>query len=152
MHQYTPVKNAVISCTYMDDIFLKIIRGEIPSEKVYEDEVTFAFLDIKPNNKGHVLVVPKESFRNVFDMPVETFAAMARSAQKIAVALRDTIGAEGVNITMNNEPAAGQEVFHAHMHVIPRFSGDHAFAKPRHLSYEDGEMKVFAEKIRKGLS
>ncbi len=135
----------------MDDIFLKIIRGEVPSAKIYEDEHTFAFLDIRPANKGHTLVVPKTHARNVFDIDAETFAHMARSAQRVARALKDVLGAPGVNITMNNESAAGQDVFHAHMHVIPRFEDDHVFARAPHVHYGEGEMEEVAAKIRKAL-
>ena len=135
----------------MDDVFLKIIRGELPAAKLYEDEATFAFLDIKPTNKGHALVVPKQHFRNALDMDPETFAACAGTAQKVARALKDTLGADGVNITMNNEPAAGQEVFHAHMHVIPRYENDGAFEKPKHQEYADGEMDEVAAKIKAAL-
>lgn len=135
----------------MDDLFLKIIAGDVPAAKLYEDEWTFAFLDINPSNKGHALVVPKTHFRNVFDIDAETFSAMARTAQKIAVALKDTLGADGVNITMNNEPAAGQKVFHAHMHVIPRFTGDQVFETPKHTTYDDGEIDTVAETIRAAL-
>lgn len=136
----------------MDDLFLKIVRGELPSEKVYEDDVTYAFLDIHPNNKGHVLVVPKEKFRNIFDIDTNTFTALTRAAQKIAVALKDSLGADGVNIVMNNEPAAGQEVFHAHIHVIPRFENDGVFGNLKKTSYAEGEIGTFAEKIRAALA
>ncbi len=135
----------------MDDLFLKIVRGEIPSAKVYEDERTYAFLDIHPNNKGHVLVVPKEKFRNIFDLDRETFLAMAAAAHMIARALKESLGADGVNIVMNNEPAAGQEVFHAHMHIIPRFENDGVFGNLKKTSYAEGEINMFAEKIRTAL-
>ncbi len=135
----------------MDDLFLKIVRGEIPSAKVYEDEHTYAFLDIHPNNKGHVLVVPKQKFRNIFDLDRETFLAMAATAHMIARALKESLGADGVNIVMNNEPAAGQEVFHAHMHIIPRFENDGVFGNLKKTSYAEGEINTFAEKIRTAL-
>lgn len=136
----------------MDDLFLKIIAGEIPSAKLYEDDLTYAFLDIRPTNKGHALVVPKEKYRNALDTPPETFAAMAKTAQKIAVALKEAVGADGVNIAMNNEAAAHQEVFHAHIHVIPRFEGDGIFKEPKRKEYEDGEIDTVAETIRQNLS
>lgn len=136
----------------MDDLFLKIVRGEIPSAKIYEDELTYAFLDIHPNNKGHALVVPKQKFRNIFDLDADTFAAMAQTAQKVAHALKDALAADGVNITMNNEPAASQEIFHAHMHVIPRYENDGVFAQPVKTSYAEGEIDVVAEKIRGAIT
>lgn len=106
-----------------DTIFMKIIRREIPAEIVYEDDDTIAFLDVKPINIGHTLVVPKEFARNIFDVEEKTLEAVMRTVQKVARALRDT-GAEGVNIGINNESAAGQEVFHFHVHVIPRYASD----------------------------
>lgn len=135
----------------MDDIFLKIIAGEISTEKIYEDEHTFSFMDIKPANKGHVLVVPKKKYRNIFDIDPEVFAAMARTAVKVARAVKKVTDADGVNITMNNGPAAGQEVFHAHLHVIPRFEGDGVFHAPTPVTYEEGEMVALATKIRRVL-
>ena len=136
----------------MDTIFLKIISGEIPSEKIYEDEHTFSFLDINPNNKGHALVVPKTKYRNILDIDEETFAHMARTAVKVARAVKKATNADGVNITMNNEPEAGQEVFHAHLHVIPRFKGDNIFGHIKHTTYEEGEMAEFGRKIRAHFS
>lgn len=133
----------------MDDIFLKIIAGEIPAEKIYEDEQTFSFMDIKPANKGHALVVPKKKYRNILDIDPEVFAAMARTSVKVAQAVIKVTGADGVNITMNNEHAAGQEVFHAHLHIIPRFEGDGVFHAPTPVTYKEGEMEALAEKIRK---
>lgn len=135
----------------MDDLFLKIISGEIPAAKIYEDEHTFSFLDINPSNKGHALVVPKTRYRNILDMDGETFAALARTAHKVAQALQKTLDPDGINIVMNNEPAAGQVIFHAHMHVIPRFTNDNVFQKAKHVKYGDGEIDTYAEKIRTAL-
>lgn len=132
----------------MHDIFLKIINGEIPSAKIYEDEHTYAFLDIRPNNKGHALVVPKAWSRNILDIDEASFLHMAKTARALARAIREATGADGVNILMNNEPAAGQEVFHSHMHIIPRWSGDGVFSKSKHTAYDDGEMDIVAERIR----
>src|SRR3989338_11287524 len=100
----------------MEDIFEKIARKEIPSEGIYEDEEIYAFLDIKPNNLGHTLVIPKKRYKNIFDAPEEVLQKMIVVAQKIALAQKKALGAEGVNIVMNNETAAGQIVFHIHMH------------------------------------
>jgi len=136
----------------MDDLFEKIIEGEIPSAKLYEDEKTFAFLDVNPNNKGHALVVPKTKYRNIFDIEPDVLASMMKTAQRIARALKEALSADGVNITMNNEPAAGQEVYHAHLHVIPRFKDDGVFHGSRKLTYEEGEAEQFAGKIRDHLS
>ena len=131
----------------MEDIFEKIARKEIPSEGVYEDEDIYAFLDAKPNNLGHTLVIPKVRYRNIFDAPKEVLEKMIVVAQKVAEAQKRALGAEGVNIVMNNEPAAGQIVFHIHMHVIPRFKGD--WAETHHGKIRTPEeMKTAAEKIR----
>jgi histidine triad (HIT) family protein len=133
-----------------DTIFMKIIRREIPAEIVYEDADTLAFLDVKPINLGHTLVVPKKFARNLLDVDGESLAAVMRTAQKIAVALRET-GADGVNIGINNESAAGQLVFHFHVHVIPRFVSDgleHWHGKECPLD----EFKAIAAKLRKKLS
>lgn len=105
-------------------IFCKIIANQIPSHKVYEDDYVLAFLDIKPNHPGHTLVIPKEHFENIYSVPAEIFARMTVVAQKIAVALKQSLECDGVNIAMNNEKDAGQVIFHAHIHVIPRYTGD----------------------------
>ena len=136
----------------VDDIFLKIIAGEIPSARIYEDDVVVAFLDIHPNNKGHALVVPRTKFRNIFDGDPILLAHMMMVGQKIAKVQKETLGADGVNLVMNNEHAAGQEVFHAHLHVIPRFVNDGAFGPFRHLTYEGTEMQEFAEKMKNALA
>jgi histidine triad (HIT) family protein len=131
----------------MDDIFMKIIRREIPAEIVYEDDETLGFLDMTPVNPGHTLVVPKKFARNIFDVDDETLSAVMRTVQKIAIALRETLRAEGINIHINNETVAGQKVFHFHVHVIPRFANDgfkHWHGKP----YPPGEAAIVAKKIR----
>ena len=133
-----------------DCIFCKIVSGEIPSEKVYEDEETLAFLDIRPVNKGHTLVIPKKHCGNVFDMPEEAWLSMMRTAQKIAPAIKKAVGAVGMNINTNNERAAGQLVFHAHAHLIPRFENDGYKLWPQH-PYPEGEAKEVAEKIKTSL-
>jgi histidine triad (HIT) family protein len=136
----------------MNDIFDKIIAKEIPADIIYEDEFTLSFLDIKPVNHGHALVVPKTHFVNVFDGDPEILGRMMQAAQKVAHALRTVTGCDGVNITMNNEHAAGQEVFHAHLHIIPRFTGDNAFGGVRHLPYEEEASKALATSLREQLS
>ena len=132
----------------MDDIFLKIIADEIPAAKIYEDEQTVAFLDINPNNKGHALVIPRVKSRNIFDIDSNVLGHMMEVAQKIARAQKEALGADGVNIVMNNEAPAGQEVFHAHIHVIPRFAEDGIFSHSKHTTYSEGEMATVAEKLK----
>ena len=106
-----------------NNIFAKILRGELPSYKVYEDEKTFAFLDIMPRAPGHTLVLPKAAARNILDVSPDDFAHVAKVAQKIAKAAMTAFAADGVTIQQFNEGAGGQVVFHLHMHVIPRKSG-----------------------------
>ncbi|NCN52588.1 HIT family protein [Candidatus Parcubacteria bacterium] len=135
-----------------DCIFCKIVAKEIPASIAYEDDVVLAFLDITPTNKGHVLIVPKEHARNVFDTPKETLEKMVIVAQNIARGMQDALGAEGATLVMNNEPAGGQEVFHTHLHVIPRFTNDGIFQKAKRSEYANGEMDETAEKIKAALT
>jgi histidine triad (HIT) family protein len=133
-----------------ETLFDRIISHEIPAEIVYEDEHAIAFLDIHPNNPGHTLVVPKKHSRNLFDVDEEYLTNLILAVQQVAIAVRDAMGAEGVNIAMNNEAAAGQEVFHTHMHVIPRFKAD-GFKHFPQGEYKPGEAQEVADKIRAQL-
>lgn len=108
----------------MDCIFCKIVKGEIPSSKVYEDDMFIAFMDIAPIAMGHTLIVPKAHCRNIFDMPDEVAAKYYTVTQKVAKAVRSAYNADGANIMQFNEPCAGQEVFHSHIHIIPRYNDD----------------------------
>jgi histidine triad (HIT) family protein len=110
--------------TYDDgNIFAKILRGEMPAYKVYEDEKSLAFLDIMPRSPGHTLVIPKNKARNILDAAPEDLCHVMQVAQKIARAAMTTFQAEGVTIQQFNESAGGQVVFHLHVHIIPRKSG-----------------------------
>lgn len=106
------------------DIFAKIITREIPARIVYENEHVIAFLDAKPVNPGHTLVVPKEFSRNILSISPESFAQVMEAVRMLSGVIRDAMGADGINIHMNNEPAAGQVVFRTHLHIIPRHDGD----------------------------
>lgn len=131
-----------------DCVFCKIIKKEIPAEIVYEDENSLVFLDITPINPGHVLLVPKQHYENLYDLPDALFAKMAPIIKKLAIAVKKGMNADGINIGMNNERPAGQLVFHAHFHIMPRFSNDghrHWHGAP----YKDGEAPEVAEKIKK---
>lgn len=108
----------------MTTIFEKIIAGEIPAHKVYEDETTFAFLDAEPVNPGHTLVIPKEPYKDIYDISEDALCAVMTTARKLAPILKEVVGADGINIHNNNEAPAGQKVFHFHIHLIPRFEGD----------------------------
>jgi histidine triad (HIT) family protein len=105
------------------NVFAKILRGELPCEKVYEDERTFAFMDIMPRADGHVLVIPKNPSRNLLDIALDDLAAVHVTAQKIARAVKRAMDADGITIQQFNEPAGGQVVFHMHVHVLPRWDG-----------------------------
>ena len=107
-----------------DNIFAKILRGEMPSHKVFEDENTFVMLDIMPWADGHCLVLPKAPARNVLDISSQSLAAVAETTKRTALAVRKAMNADGVTIQQNNEAAGGQVVFHLHVHVIPRRDGE----------------------------
>jgi len=105
-------------------IFCKIIRGELPALKVYENDTLIAFLDIQPVNKGHTLIIPKKHYRNLYNLPDEILGKIGILMRDLAIAIKKAVGAEGINIEMNNESLAGQLVDHAHIHIIPRFLND----------------------------
>ncbi len=106
-------------------IFCEIAAGRIPAQIVYEDEECVAFMDLMPITKGHVLVIPRVHAENIWELPAAAAAAMLPAAQKIATALRASgLPCQGVNLHMANGAVAGQSVFHAHLHVVPRASGD----------------------------
>ena len=134
-----------------DCIFCKMVSGEIPTDKVYEDADTMAFLDIKPVNPGHTLVIPKEHYVNIFETPDTLIMKMMGTMKKISHALKDSLGIENVNIIMNNGKDAGQTVFHAHIHFIPRHENDGHKDLWHGKKYEDGESAKIAEQIKKAL-
>jgi histidine triad (HIT) family protein len=106
-----------------NNLFAKILRGELPCHKIYENAKAFAFLDIMPRAPGHALVLPKAPARNILDVSADDLAHTMKVAQKIAKASVDVFGADGVTIQQFNEGAGGQVVFHLHVHVIPRHQG-----------------------------
>ena len=128
-----------------NNIFAKILRGEFPCYKVYEDDHTLAFLDIMPRTPGHTLVIPKAPARNILDISPEDFAHVARATQRIARAAMTAFKADGITIQQFNEPAGGQVVFHLHMHVMPRHNG--VALLPPASKKEDG--KVLEENVAK---
>lgn len=135
----------------MDCIFCKIIDGDIPSAVIYEDEETFAFLDANPVNMGHALVIPKEHHRNILDTPEPVMCEVMRTAKKLTPAIKNAMDAGGVNVTNNNEPAAGQKVFHYHVHIIPRHEGDGFEMWHGDRGYREGEKQEIVEKITNEL-
>ena len=132
----------------MDCIFCKIVEGELPSYKIYEDKRILAFLDINPVNKGHVLVIPKEHYLNVTDTPVDLLKELVAKCQQIAKAATEAVGVRDYNLTSNNGRGAGQMVDHVHFHIIPRFEKDNLHPWPgKTLTNE--EMQRVAENIKK---
>ena len=105
-------------------IFCKIANGDIPSSTIYEDDFFRVILDLSPATKGHALILPKEHCRNLYDLPQETAAEVVKMAQKVALKMKERLHCDGVNLVQNNEEAAGQTVFHFHLHMIPRYEGD----------------------------
>ena len=133
-----------------DCIFCKIVRGEIPSFKVYEDEHVLAFLDIHPANPGHTLVIPKNHAGNIFEVSPEEWARVTEATRMLAGVIERALDAKGINLMMNNREHAGQVVDHAHVHIIPRFTGD-SHRHWAHSEYKDDEAQSVQEKIRAAL-
>lgn len=132
------------------NVFAKILRGELPCEKVYEDEHTLALMDIMPRADGHVLVIPKAPARNILDIRPEDLSRLAVSVQKLAKAVKAGLGADGITIQQFNESAGGQVVFHIHVHVLPRWEG--VSLRPHTGAMEKPDvLKAHAEKIRAAL-
>lgn len=140
-----------MSATYEDNnIFAKILRGEIPAFKVYEDDDTLAFMDVMPQSTGHTLVIPKAPSRNLLDADPAVLSKTIPVVQKIAVAAKKAFAADGIQIVQFNEPASGQTVYHLHFHIIPRFEG--VALKPHTGKMEDMEvLKAHAEKLKAAL-
>lgn len=116
-------------------IFCKIARGELPSATIYEDDDFRVILDLGPASKGHALILSKEHYRNLFDLDDELAAKAMVLAKKMIRKMKDVLGCDGYNIVQNNEEVAGQTVFHFHMHLIPRYTGDHVG-----LTWQVGEL------------
>ena len=131
----------------MTTIFSKIIAGEIPSTKIYEDDVCIVILDIAPMNKGHALVIPREGWPTVVDCPASVFSHLMEVARKVDARLREVLKADATNILINNGPAAGQEVPHLHIHVIPRFVQDGLRLSVAKQSFQMQEMESYGKRL-----
>lgn len=140
------------SATYdSTNIFGKILRGEIPAHKVYEDDDTLAFMDVMPQAEGHVLVIPKAPSRNLLDAAPAVLGRLIGVVQKVAVAAKAAFEADGVTVMQFNEAPAGQSVFHLHFHILPRHEG--IALKPHSGTMEDGGvLAANAEKLRRALA
>ena len=133
------------------NVFAKMLKGEIPCHKIYEDEDTLAFLDIMPRSDGHALVITKEKARDLFDISPAALARLMAVVQKLAPAIQKAMSADGVLIQQFNGAAAGQTVFHLHVHIIPRKDGE--ALKPHVGKVADqAALAATAEKIRKKLN
>ena len=128
-------------------IFCKLANGDIPTATVYEDEYLRAIMDAAPANKGHIIILPKSHAADIYELNDEYVSRAFVLAKKLAVALKKLTGCDGVNILQNNGGAAGQTVFHFHVHVIPRFKNDDCTIVWKPTSYEDGEASEVAKKI-----
>lgn len=133
----------------MDCLFCKIIAGEIPSHKIYEDEHTFAFLDIGPVSEGHTLVVPKNHAVDLNDGSAEDAAHIMETVHKLAPVIMPALGASGYNLGMNHGVSAGQDVMHTHVHIMPRKDGEPRNFTKTHPSQD--ELKTTADKIRAAM-
>ena len=131
-------------------LFCKIVKGELPSSKIYEDEYTLAFLDLFPVNKGHSLVIPKEHYETIFDVPSEILSKVSSVMKNVADAVKKGVDADGISIAQSNGKDAGQVIPHIHFHIMPRFKDDGLKLWPQG-KYEEGEMDKFKEDISKFL-
>ncbi len=131
-------------------VFCQIIKGDIPSHKVYEDDDVYAFLDIAPVSYGHTLVVPKEHYANMEAIPEEDLCKLIAGVKKVGRAIKGGLGVAGYNILENNDPVSEQIIPHIHFHIIPRKRGDGLNIWPQG-KYEDGAAEETAEKIKNAL-
>jgi diadenosine tetraphosphate (Ap4A) HIT family hydrolase len=132
-------------------IFCKIVQKQAPSSIVYEDNLVTAFLDIRPVNEGHTLVIPKEHFEGIFDTPIELVGKVHKIAKTVAVAVKEAVKADGISIIQQNGRAANQDIFHMHVHVIPRYSGKKMKAFHELQIVDHSQLEVTAAKIRQHI-
>lgn len=133
------------------NIFAKILKGEMPAQKVYEDDSVIAIMDVMPQADGHVLVIPKAPSRNLLDMEAATLGPLFAAVQKVARAVKSALGAEGITITQFNEAPAGQSVFHAHVHILPRWTDVPLRPHTGKMAAQE-VLAAHAEKIRAALA
>jgi histidine triad (HIT) family protein len=136
----------------MATIFSRIVQGEIPSIKIYEDAHTYAFMDIAPASRGHTLVVCKAELANLYELDEVSLVAVAKTTQRVAQAMRDALNPDGLNIIQNNGAAAGQTVFHYHVHLIPRWDGDGAVGLWEPNTSDIDQLNALAVEIQRRLS
>ncbi len=132
-------------------IFCRIVKGELPSEKIYEDKNFIAIMDIMPANKGHVLIISKEHYETITDIPEKLLREMIAVVQKIAKAVVKGLDAEGLNILQYNKLVSGQTIPHVHFHIIPRFKDDGLRINWPQGRYEGNELRKYADRIKVAL-
>lgn len=130
-----------------DCIFCKLANGEIPTNSIYEDDDFKVILDASPATKGHALILPKEHFDNLYEVDDAVAAKIMPLAKKLANNMKEKLHCDGINVLQNNGEAAGQTVFHLHVHLIPRTTGDNAILEWNHLSLSDDEMKEIKREL-----
>jgi len=135
----------------MPSIFSRIVSGEIPALKIHEDQDTLAFMDINPASRGHTLVICKHEYPDLFSIPPATLAAVMHTTQQVALALRSVVQPDGINIIQNNGAAAGQTIFHFHVHLIPRWEGDDAVRLWQPHAADQEELRALAERLSAAL-
>ena len=134
-----------------DCLFCKMVAGQIPVAKIYEDEVVLSFLDIGPISDGHTLVIPKRHFEKLHECPAGLLGEVFSRIGRIAGAVAEAVNCDGYNLLCNNGRAAGQIIEHLHFHIIPRKTGDRLFSRWPSYEYEDGKIEEIAGAIRENL-
>ena len=134
-----------------NNIFAKILRGEIPAFKVYEDDGALAFMDVMPQSEGHTLVIPKTDARNLFDIDPDSLARLIKTTQHVAKAVQKAFKPDGMRIIQFNEPAAGQTVFHIHFHIVPCYEGRALKGHSRDMA-DKSVLAEHAERIKRELA
>jgi histidine triad (HIT) family protein len=132
-----------------NNVFAKILRGEVPAHKIFEDDVTLAFMDIMPRTEGHVLAIPKSAARGLLDVQPAALAALILRVQHVARAVKTAMAADGLTLQQFNESAGGQVIFHLHFHILPRWEG--VALRPPGTMGDPERLKAQAEKIRSAL-
>lgn len=131
-----------------NNIFAKILRGEIPAFKVYEDDRTLAFMDVMPQSEGHTLVIPKTNARNLFDIDPDSLAHLIKATQRVARAVQKAFKPDGMRIIQFNEPAAGQTIFHIHFHIVPCYEGSTLRSHARDMA-DKAVLAEHAERVKR---
>ena len=131
-----------------DCIFCKLANGDIPTNALYEDDIVKAIFDLSPASMGHIIIMPKEHFDNLYSIDEETAAHVFKVATRLAKAIKEALNCDGMNILQNNEEIAGQTVFHFHMHIIPRYLGDNVKFSWNQGKISEDEIKDLKKKIQ----